>query len=155
MVLAFAARTLGAETPVEAALKALVIEAKELRLSLERTTLVTSRVYVTLQRVQVQQEEVTRLSRELEGLRDMITRMATQDADSNMRLPEGIPPEQRKMVEEEMKRGKARFEAEREANKAREADLASRLRTEQIKLSELHEKLDALDRILDPARARP
>jgi hypothetical protein len=133
----------------DATIQALLAEVKQLRMALERSAVISPKIQSVLWRMQWQQDVVMRTNSELEGLRSQISQ-PLPDFESNFRMSEQqIPPEQRKLIEEEMKRNKARFEEEREKMRVREADLSSRLRVEQAKFSELSDRLDAMEKALE------
>jgi len=52
------------------ALQELVAEVRELRLAVERTNSISLRLQITLQRIQLQQNQVSRISGQLESLRN-------------------------------------------------------------------------------------
>jgi len=138
----------------DATIQALLSEVRQLRLALERSATATPRLQSLLQRMQWQQDTVSRLSGQLEGLREQLAQ-PLPEFDLSLRMTEHtMPPEQRKMVEEELKKNKARFEQERTQQRARESELASRLQAEQAKLNELSDRLDNLEKSLEAPPAK-
>jgi hypothetical protein len=158
-----------AETNSDATIQALLVEVKQLRLALERSAVVAPKIQVTLQRIQLQQEQVSRMSRQSEDLRDRLaqtaldnTRVAAEIKQADARLTQEPDAARRKVLEEEIRAATNRLEMEREqraiheaSQRARESDLSDRLRTEQAKLDELNERLNALERLLESPPAKP
>jgi hypothetical protein len=133
----------------DATIQALLGEVRQLRLALERSAVVSPKIQTVLWRMQWQQDVVTRVSQELEGVKNMMEQ-PQPDMEANLRMAEqGMPPEQRKFIEEEIKRNKARVEEEKTRQRVRESELTTRLRAEQAKLDELGTRLDALERALE------
>ena len=144
-------------------IQALLAEVRQLRLALERSAVVAPKIQVTLQRIQLQQDQVSRLSRQLEDVRDRMaqaafdnTRTAAEIKQVEARLAQELDPLHRKALEDEIRVVKARVELEREqqsaqeaSQRARESELAGRLRTEQGKLDELNDRLTALEQVLE------
>src|SRR5207302_7870751 len=107
----------------------------------------------TLQRIQLQQEQVSRVSRQLEDLRDHMSqaaldngRLAAELKQAEARLPQELDPTRRRVLEDQIRAETNRLEVEREqqtvqqaAQRARETELSGRLRTEEAKLDELNE----------------
>jgi hypothetical protein len=153
----------------DSTLQALLAEVRQLRLALERSAVVAPKIQVMLQRIQLQQDQVLRLSRQLDDFRDQQARSATEVVNITARLKEveahflqEQDPERRKALENEIKMTKLQLQAQAEQQRlheaqlqAREMDLASRLRTEQGKLNELNDRLTVLERTLEPPQAKP
>jgi hypothetical protein len=138
----------------DATIQALLAEVRLLRIALERSAITAPKIQSILWRMQWQQEVVSRLSGQLEGLRQQMDQ-PLPDFDLSLKMAEqAIPPEQRKMMEEEFKKNKARFEQERAQQRVREVELSSRLQTEQAKLSELNDRLDSLEKTLEGPPAK-
>lgn len=140
-----------AQTPSasEAAVQQLTAEIRQLRLILERSAVVTPRITVMLHRIELQQAEVQRISGQLEGIRMQLNAPSGFPDEAQIQVMEAsVPAENRKLMQEQMKKQKERWEQEHERLRAQEVDLAGRLRTEQSKLQEMNDRLDALDRLL-------
>jgi hypothetical protein len=148
-VLTFPAFPQAAATDSPSAMPVLIEEIRQLRQALERAALLTPRITIVLQRVYVQQNLVSGLQSQLEGVRESIARTPPFD-ETGLRLSmeASIPAEQKKLIEEGIQRQKAQFEQERQAQREREVELSARLRTEEARLRELDARLDALDRLL-------
>ncbi len=148
-----------------ATIQALLSEVRLLRLALEKSALMAPRIQLTLQRVQLQQDAVTRASRELDEVRDKLASFSRREAELTGRvgaIESQANAEQdaarKKGLESEVRAIKSELEQEGAGNtqlRAREADLASRLQLEQIKLSELNERLNALEQQLQQQSKQP
>jgi len=113
---------------------------------------------IALQRIQIQQEHVDRVSRQLEEFRDQMTksqaedvRMAAQVKEAESRVSQEQDPSRRKLMEEAVQGAKALMEQQGihdAQQRTREADLASRFQNEQARLNELNERLNSLERTL-------
>src|SRR5260370_27979469 len=144
--------------PDNATLQSLLAEVRQLRMAIERAASVLPQTQVLLQRTQLQQQHVETLSRQLEQLRDQITKSSVEDAhfaaevrDAETRASQEQDANRRREVEERLKSAKAQMEQEAihdQRQRARESQLAGQLQNEQSKLNELQERLDALERVL-------
>jgi hypothetical protein len=162
-ILLLAASSLCAQNPSET--QALMAEVRQLRVALERIASVTPKVQLTLQRLQLQQNYVLGLSRQLEDLRDRIAADATEESRAlsatkilEARLNQETDAVRRNVLEEQMKELRSQMELQSEARKlqlgrqqVRESELAGRLYAEQAKMNELHDRLNALERQLEPS----
>lgn len=143
--------------------KALLEEVRQLRLILQRNSVATYRAQVTLERLKLQQAVVGKLTDDLEQLRRNIKghehsfpQNAEQAADFEKIVALAKTPEER--IEREITAKEIKKEAERRKQelqdlREREPQLAARLQVEQVKLNELNESLDKLERELDNATA--
>ena len=141
-----------------ATLQSLLNEVRQLRLAIERTGALWPQMQIMLQRVQLQQQYVETLSRQLEQLRDQIARSANESAQLNSRVKESEiragqeqDARRRQQAEDEIKRLKAVIEqiAMRDRQQQdRESQLAGALQNEQAKLNDLNARLDAVERLL-------
>ena len=152
-----------AQTSSEGTIQALLSEVRQLRLALERSAVVAPKIQLTLQRLQLQHDAVTRASRDLEGIRNQLSRMTGEERDliTHIKVMEAsLVSEQdaskRKGLEDETKRVKLRLEElgvrsqqENLALRGRESELSSRMQTEQAKLDQLSDRLNALEQMLD------
>jgi hypothetical protein len=160
-ILLLAASGLPAQTPFEA--QALLAEVRQLRVAMERLVSLTPRVQLTLQRLQLQQDHVLHLSRQLEDLRDEIaaagaeeSRMLSATKGIETCLSQESDAARRKLLDEEMKELRTQLEAQSEHRRlqlarqqARESELAGRLYAEQGKMNELFDRLNSLERQLE------
>lgn len=147
----------------DSTIQALLAEVRQLRLALERSAVVAPKIQVTLQRIQLQQDHVSRLSRQLDDFRDQQARSASEVANMTARIKEAEAhslqeqdPARRKTLEDEIKMTKVHLQAQTEQQRmrevqlqARESELAGRLRTEQARLGELNDRLSVLERMLE------
>ena len=153
----------------DATTQALLNEVRQLRLALERSAVVAPRIQVTLQRIQLQQEQVSRVGRQLEDLRDRLAqaafdlnRTAGEIKQAESRLAQELDVTRHKAMEDQLRAEKTRLDAAREqqaaeeaSQRARESELSGRLRTEQAKLDELNDRLNSLERMLEPVQPKP
>jgi hypothetical protein len=140
-------------------LQSLLNEVRLLRKTLQRTGLNTYRSQIILERMSAHNEQVVRLTRMLEDVRDEMEKIEAtiprfieqskltesqieQEADTNKRALLEFEHKERKQAVE---RYKLRLERQRE----REQQLSNQLRAEQAKLGELESRLDALEREIE------
>jgi predicted nucleic acid-binding Zn-ribbon protein len=145
--------------------QALLAEVRQLRIALERSAILAPRIQVTLQRVQLQQDATTRASRDLETVRSQISNsvnqeqgLAAQLKDLETRMTQEQDPVRRKNLENESRMVKLISEQQvtgMSQLRAREAEAEGRLQSEQAKLSELNDRLNNLERQLEPPPAPP
>ena len=148
-----------AQSNNDATLQALLVEVRQLRLALERSAVLTPKIQMTLQRMQFQQEALGRVSRELESVRSQLSSTAGEEAkagtfisDLENRILQEQDAARRKQLETELKIAKSATEQQSATAtqlRAREAELAGRLATEQAKWDELNDRLNAIERALD------
>jgi septal ring factor EnvC (AmiA/AmiB activator) len=141
-------------------LQQLVTELRQLRLAIERTNSVNSRLQITLQRIQFQQNQVNRVSGQLESIRNEITKSETEQsmasnnlADLESRIEQEQNPNTQKTLQGEHAYMKAFAEQKARVvqdERTREAELTSSLQAEQGKLSELQTQLDSLEKLIEP-----
>ena len=75
-----AAGTTHAQTS-DSAIQALLDEVRQLRLAVERSAVMAPKIQMTLQRMQLQQDSVSRASRQLEDLHGLLAKSAAEEAD--------------------------------------------------------------------------
>ncbi len=134
-----------------------MVEVRQLRLALERSTSLLPRMQLAANRVQSQQERIDRLSREL---RDFHFQMAQHAADKE-RTASAIKqietelgeaePAKRKDLEGVVKHLTLELEqktAQDQQDRAQEIELMSQLQSEQAKLSALDDQLNRLEKML-------
>jgi chromosome segregation ATPase len=137
----------------------LLAEVRQLRQTLERVTLVIPRMLLTVQRVQFQQDRVTRLSEQVDAARrDLANAQQGQRfvADRTKYLENtlsGSPDAQtRRQSELELGQLKAQLEhnnAFEQQQRTRESDLSGQLQAEKGRLNELNDQLNQMDRAID------
>lgn len=130
-----------------------------LRMTLQQSALVAPKMQATLQRMQMQREAVSGISRDLEAVRTQMARAAGEQAamtSEAKRLQEeanrAADPGRRAESEGRVRAYQSMVEERVTANaelRAREADLAGRLRAEQGKFEELNDRLTMLERQLE------
>ena len=147
-------------------LQALLSEVRQLRQDLQTTTIAEQRAQILIYRLQGQEAAVARASQRLEEAREKLAR--TQDerkhvaADvkqqeefiSNMENPAA----ERKEVERMLFQSKTRIESldsQEQQLQTREIDAEQQLRAEEVRLSDLRDQLDRLDKALENASRRP
>jgi septal ring factor EnvC (AmiA/AmiB activator) len=160
---ASSARITRAQTPNQdtATIEALLSEVRQLRRTVEKMLSVGPRMQVILQRAQLQEQKVSRLSQQLDEVRKQIAEETAHQsamAERLANLDQDISAETdaRRHGELEEARKELKMAAGRGPDQrlgARESELANSLATEQAVLNELNEKLDALERQLEASPA--
>lgn len=140
-------------------LQELVSEVRQLRLALMRTSTISSRLQITLQRVQLQQNQVNAISDRLASVRNEIARLQTEQtqasgnlSDIDGRIEQEQNPNTQKVLQSEQKHMKALVEQKSRAiqdETSREGELAASLQSEQSKLNELQTRLDSLEKSME------
>jgi hypothetical protein len=152
-----------AQSSSDATIQALLAEVRQLRIALEKSTTVIPRIQATLQRVQLQQDVVARMSRELDVVRNELAKFKTDAAgraehaaEIEARAQQELDPVRRKSMEDEAKRIKgAAIGLQRDSQLVvNEIEIRRRLEIEESKLRELDDRLNALERTLEPAPSR-
>jgi hypothetical protein len=147
-----------------ASLQALVTEIHQLRLAVERAGATTPKIQIALQRLQLQEQKVTRISGQLADVRRQIAAssehnpFATLLENMNTKIEQEQDASHRKALEEQVRGFKVAMEQQSrivQQLRADEAELAGSLRLEQAKADELNDHLAALERSLDAPPAGP
>jgi hypothetical protein len=148
-------------------MQALLAEVRQLRLALERSALLTPKIQLTMQRLQLQDQRVARLSAPLDTVRHEIARQAAvpqRVAQQIAAIEQQLSTESDTARRKDLERQRAELRAVTSTQAvdaqllARESELASSLRTERATLDELSEKLAGMERLLDvpqPAVSAP
>jgi predicted nucleic acid-binding Zn-ribbon protein len=140
-------------------LQQLLNEVSLLRKTLQRTGLSAYRSQIILERMRAHNEQVVRLTRMLEDVRDemekiettiprtieqvkLIENMIEQETDASKRV-------QWEVELKEVKRSTDQYKARLERQREREQQLTTLLHAEQTKLSEMESRLDALEREIE------
>jgi chromosome segregation ATPase len=147
-------------------LQALLSEVRQLRQELRTTTIAAQRSQILIYRLQGQEASAGRASQRLEEAREKLAR--TQDARKHVaaevKQSEDFvnntenPATQRKALENRLSELKARLESlesDEQQNQSREIEAEQQLRAEEVKLSDLRDQLDRLDKTLENASRRP
>jgi len=148
----------------KATIQALLVEVRQLRLALERSTSILPRVQLAAQRLQAQQDRVDRLSRELRNYRaDSDSKpgkeklaLALKQIESEMGQTQDAA--RRKEMENVSKSLAAEIEQvtfREQQDRAQEIELMSQLQSEQAKLRTLSDQLDALEKKLEEVQPAP
>jgi chromosome segregation ATPase len=165
-LLVFSTSCFGQTTPGDSqTLQALLSEVRLLRQELRTTTVAAQRSQILIYRLQGQEAAVGRASQRLDEAREKLAR--TQDerkqaAFEVKRLEDFVsntenPPTQRKALENRLSELKARLESlgsEEQQHQSREIDAEQQLRAEEVRLSDLRDQLDRLDKALENASRR-
>src|SRR5258708_10693785 len=149
-----------AQSPDSATLQALVAEIHQLRLAVERASATTPKIQITLQRLQLQEQRVTRISEQLADVRKQIAASSERNPFPSLFL-QGLSTQivqkqdanKKKALEEQLHQLNTMMEQKDrmlQQLRTQEAELASSLRLEQAKAEELNDHLAALQRSLDP-----
>jgi chromosome segregation ATPase len=146
-----------AQTSDNATLQALVSEVHQLRLAIEKSVSLGPRMQLILERAQLQDQKVARISQQLDDVRKRIGDESVRQTQANERLvkvEESLSSETDPHRRNELKEVQVILKAEAAAGPdqqlaARESELANSLRTEQAILGELDGKLDAIERQLE------
>lgn len=143
----------------ERTLRALLDEVRQLRIALQRAKLNTYRAQITVERLRIQQDKVDRVARDLREVRAEIEerpawleRMSERVKDLEKMMPTETDSVRRMQLETELKDRKYGFEMEtkrQEQRRERESQLSNQLQAEQLKLSELNDRLETLDREIE------
>jgi chromosome segregation ATPase len=149
-----AAQTANADN---ATLQALLDEVRQLRMTLEKTVTVGPRMQLLLQRTQLQDARVARISQQLDEVRKQIAAEAAQQTDANeqvAKIERDIAVETDAGRRAQLEQADAHFKmlaghGPDQQLRARESELANTLQGEQATLNDLNGKLDALERQLE------
>lgn len=139
------------------ALQAFTAQIHQLRIAIEQTVSVLPRMQVALTRFQMQQARVDRLNEELQNFRSQLeSNVANRDQlEKALRELENqtaaVAPGQRTRVEEQKRIFKLQLE-EQSANvqeqRSKEIELSSQVQKERAVLSDLTERLNAIEKAL-------
>jgi predicted nucleic acid-binding Zn-ribbon protein len=140
-------------------IQSLLNEVRLLRKTLQRTSLTAYRGQIIFERMRAHKEEVVRLTRTLEGVRDdiekveaTIPRFIEQAKLMESRIDQETDANKRAQLEFEQKDKKQaveRYKSGLERQRDRERQLTNQLQAEQTKLSELEGRLDILEREIE------
>ena len=140
-------------------LQSLLNEVRLLRRTLQRTGLNAYRSQIILERLRAHNEQVVRLTRMLEDVREgmdkieaTIPRFIEQSKLMESQVEQETDTNKRSLLEFELKERKRavdRYKLGLERQREREQQLANELRSEQAKLPELESRLDLLEREIE------
>lgn len=143
-----------------ATLDALMTEVRELRLAIERSTLLGTRTQIAIQRLQVQQERVTQTEQKLEDARRMLTQyqqgrlgLAAELKDLESQVLRTTDPNARIAFEARIEAGKRSLaDVTGEAPlRARESELLYQFQNEQATFNRLQSDISQMESTLDRA----
>jgi chromosome segregation ATPase len=163
----FSTSCFGQTTPGDSqTLQALLTEIRLLRQDLRTTTVAAQRSQILIYRLQGQEAAVARASQRLDEARDKLAR--TQDerkhVAAEVKQTEAFvsntenPATQRKELENRLSELKARLEtleSDEQQYQSREIEVQQQLRAEEVRLSDLRDQLDRLDKTLENASHGP
>lgn len=142
------------------ALSALMSEVHELRLAVERSTLLGARTQIMIQRIQMQEGSAARASRMLDDARKDAARIQAERADMarvskdlEAQLAHVQGPDVRREMENQIQSIRQRVAdgaAEAQA-RGREAEALSQFQSEQTRLSQLQAEMSQMEGALDAA----
>ncbi len=166
-LLLFSTACFGQTTPGDSqTLQALLSEVRQLRQDLQTTTIAAQRAQILIYRLQGQEAAVARASQRLDEAREKLARIQDErkHVAADVKRQEDFisntenPPTQRKEVEGVLPRLKTRLESlenEEQQRQTREIEAEQQLRAEEVRLSDLRDQLDRLDKALENASRRP
>jgi chromosome segregation ATPase len=146
-------------------LQALLSEVRLLRQELRTTTVAAQRSQILIYRLQGQEASVARASQRLDEAREKLgrTQVERKHLTAEVKQTEDFvgntenPPSQRKLFENRLVELKTRLESlesDEQQHQSREIDAEQQLRTEEVRLSDLRDQLDRLDKALENASRR-
>ena len=145
-------------------LQALLTEVQQLRIAIERSTLLGARTQIAINMMQIQESRTGRVSQDLERVRKEILdlqsrrpRIAEQIKAFEDHLSSLTDPKERQDIEAAIKQTKLEAEqltATEQDRQARQAELAAQFQTEQSELADLRNRLTEMQRALDQAIER-
>ena len=145
--------------------QALLVEVRQLRQALERSTLIGPRIQIAVERVKMQQDALSRVAqvaeesrKDLERAQDTLRGLTAKIKDSDAVVNQIANPEERKQVDSELREVKSRvehFQAAEQSARARDAELQNRLRQEQALLDAANDRLNQIERALDQVKITP
>jgi chromosome segregation ATPase len=157
----------GQTTPGDSqTLQALLSEVRQLRQDLQTTTIAAQRAQILIYRLQGQEAAVARASQRLDEAREKLARIQDErkHVAADVKQHEDFisntenPPTERKEVDAVLPRLKTKLESlesEEQQRQTREIETEQQLRAEEVRLSDLRDQLDRLDKTLENASRRP
>jgi hypothetical protein len=135
----------------------LLEEVRQLRLALERSSMLAPKIQLTVQRLTLQEQKVARLSAQLDGVRREVAaqsagaqRAAQAVSGIEQRMSTETDVVRRKQLEQELAHVKSMATQPVDAQLlARESEVAGALQTERAITQELTDRLAAIERSLD------
>jgi chromosome segregation ATPase len=165
LVLAAAANISGVPSSAQASgepIAALLSEVHALRVAMEQQASVGPRIQLTLARLTIEEQRVTHLSADLNGIRQQLAaadlalkKIQDDAAEIEARLPSESEPVRRRELEAAQRDVQNRLRLnsrEQDQLRARENEAAQAVASEQSRWIELNSRLDELERLLAPIR---
>jgi hypothetical protein len=141
--------------------QALISEMHDLRLAIERSTLLNARTQLAISQLQMQEQSIARLTTQLNDLKQQgaamngqKTRFAEEVKDLEAARTSASDPQKIAQLERQMKETKFMLEqatAVETSRAARESEVASQLMAAQNQISASRSRIDELERALDAA----
>jgi chromosome segregation ATPase len=153
--------TARAQAPVSdvSTLQTLLAEVHQLRIALERSTQIAPRIQIAVERLKMQQEQAARIARQLDDARQELDHFRADQARIQQRLQfvdndvaQTADPQKRKDLNDllaSLKQEADRSEKSAQQSQAREGELANQLQSERVKLNELNDRLEQMERALN------
>jgi chromosome segregation ATPase len=136
----------------------LISEIQQLRLAIERSTLLNARTQLAVSQLQLQETSVARLTQQLNDLRMSAPAIARRrtEAEEQIKRIEQLPPgrpeyEQVKDVIPHLKLELEEATATEQQRSAREGELASQLQAVQNQIADSRSRIAEMERALDAA----
>ena len=124
-------------------------EVRQLRIALQHISVNAYRGQVMVERLRLQQEQVNRLTQELNSIRNQIRQAKAEQTDFKDRLDEAEKQQEKGVLSEEAVRGvRAGLEGlkrQEQVLSERENQVAAQLEAERANLTDLNKRLDALE----------
>jgi chromosome segregation ATPase len=149
------AQTTNPDTPT---IQVLLTEVRQLRLALEKSILLAPRMQLTMQRLQVQEQKVARLSQQLDEARKENSTVAARHVKlteelnkAEQQISAETDAARRKQVEQLIAdlKPEASDTTTQQSLSARESEIAASLQNERAVLNELNDKLNRMERALE------
>ncbi|PYT39587.1 MAG: hypothetical protein DMG45_19305 [Acidobacteria bacterium] len=166
-LLLFPTACLAQTTPNDSkTLQSLLLEVRQLRQDLQTTTIAGQRAQILIYRVQGQEAAVARASQRLDEFREKLARIQDERkhvAADVKRFEDSLsssenPPTQRKEIEQgmlpQLKTRLESLENQEQQLQTREIEAGQQLRAEEVRLSDLRDQMDRLDKTLENAGRR-
>ena len=153
--------TARAQAPVSdgPTLQTLLAEVHQLRIALERSTQIAPRIQIAVERLKMQQEQAARVARQLDDARQELEHFRTDQVRIQQRLQfvdnevtQTADPQKRKDLNDllaNLKQEADRAEKSVQQSQAPEGEWANQLKSERVKLTELNDRLDQMERALN------
>lgn len=146
-------------------IKDLLGEVHQLRVAMQQMSVNAYRGQIMVERLRLQQEQVSRLARDLESIRSEIADLKVQHAIGKERLDEAENRFDRGLISDvqlsDIRTGMTQVKRREQVLSERETQVSAELDQERANLADLNKRLDALEReivttgLVDDRRANP